>query len=359
MNILTVIMAVFSLLGGIDRIIGNRFGLGKEFERAFNLLGSMALSMVGMLILGPGIADFIRPITLFISENLPIDASVIPASLFANDMGGASLSIALADDEKIGFYHALVVSSMMGCTISFTIPYSLSVVKKSHYKNLFFGILCGIVVTPIGCFAGGLVCGVPISALIINLIPLAVFSVIIEIGLFKFTEICNKIFGWFAVFMRGLITAGLLIGALSYLFEIEIFKNAEEIKYGAEIIFNAAVVLSGTFPLVAVINKVLEKPIKAISKKSGMSKLGVVGLITCLASNAASFELVNDMEDGRDVALNSALAATAAFGIGGHLAFTMAINADYIWAMLVGKFVAGALSLVLTALLYNLRKKAE
>ena len=41
-------MLVFSMLGALDRIIGNKFGLGKEFERGFMLLGNMALSMMTM-----------------------------------------------------------------------------------------------------------------------------------------------------------------------------------------------------------------------------------------------------------------------------------------------------------------------
>ena len=32
MNVITVIMLVFSMLGALDRILGCRFGLGKEFE---------------------------------------------------------------------------------------------------------------------------------------------------------------------------------------------------------------------------------------------------------------------------------------------------------------------------------------
>ena len=49
MNYLTVIILIFSMLGALDRIFGNRLGLGKEFEKAFMLLGAMALSMIGMM----------------------------------------------------------------------------------------------------------------------------------------------------------------------------------------------------------------------------------------------------------------------------------------------------------------------
>ena len=33
MDAVTAVMLVFSVIGALDRIIGNRFGLGKEFEK--------------------------------------------------------------------------------------------------------------------------------------------------------------------------------------------------------------------------------------------------------------------------------------------------------------------------------------
>ena len=87
MNYLTYIIVIFSVIGAIDKIIGNKFGIGKEFEKAFNLLGAMALSMIGMIIISPLIADVMKPISEFLVNVLNIDASIVPASLFANDMG--------------------------------------------------------------------------------------------------------------------------------------------------------------------------------------------------------------------------------------------------------------------------------
>ena len=37
MNVIAVVMAIFAVLGAIDRIIGNRFGIGKEFEKGITL----------------------------------------------------------------------------------------------------------------------------------------------------------------------------------------------------------------------------------------------------------------------------------------------------------------------------------
>ena len=45
-EILIAVMAGFALLGALDRIFGNRWGLGKEFEDGILAMGSLALAMV-------------------------------------------------------------------------------------------------------------------------------------------------------------------------------------------------------------------------------------------------------------------------------------------------------------------------
>ena len=135
MNFVALIMLVFSMIGAFDRIIGNKLGLAKDFEKGFMLLGNMALSMIGMIIISPLIADLLSPVFDFVLNTLHIDPSIIPASLFANDMGGAPLSKEIAADAGVGMFNALVVSSMMGCAISYTIPYALGVVKKEKYTD--------------------------------------------------------------------------------------------------------------------------------------------------------------------------------------------------------------------------------
>ena len=99
MAILTYVMAAFMLLAAADRIFGCRLGLGREFERGIELLGTMTLSMVGMIIAAPLIAHLMQPLL----THLPswIDPSILPSVLFANDMGGAPLAVEAARDEAI------------------------------------------------------------------------------------------------------------------------------------------------------------------------------------------------------------------------------------------------------------------
>ena len=172
MDAVTIVIVVFSLLGALDRIFGNRLGLGKQFEKGFMLFGSMALSMIGMIALSPLIAEWCKPLFSFFSDTLHIDPSIIPAALFANDMGGAPLAKAVAIDSEIGMFNALIVSSMLGCTVSYTIPYALGMVNPKQHRELMLGLLCGIVTIPPGCFVSGVMLHLPMGALLKNLLPL-------------------------------------------------------------------------------------------------------------------------------------------------------------------------------------------
>ena len=62
METLYFVFACFMLLATVDRVIGNRFGVGNEMEKGVMLLGTMTLSMVGMIVLAPVIANWIMPV---------------------------------------------------------------------------------------------------------------------------------------------------------------------------------------------------------------------------------------------------------------------------------------------------------
>ena len=86
-KIILYIMAVGVLLGALDRIIGNKFGLGEQFEEGFNSMGPLALGMVGIVCLAPVISDVLGPIIIPIFNLCGADPSMF-ATILANDMGG-------------------------------------------------------------------------------------------------------------------------------------------------------------------------------------------------------------------------------------------------------------------------------
>ncbi len=352
MNVMSIIMLVFAMLGALDRICGNKVGLGKEFEKGFNLLGPMALSMIGMICLAPVIADLLRPCFDGFYKLLKMDPSIIPASVLANDMGGDSLARQIMKSEKVGMLHALVTSSMMGCTISFTIPYALGVVDKEQHREMFLGILCGVVAMPLGCFAAGLVIGIPVLTVLYNLLPLLLFSGILAVGLLAAPKLMVKIFSVLGVFMRVIITAGLALAVFQDLTKIVILKNLASVWEGADICFRAAMTLCGAFPFMFVVAKLLKMPLGHLGNALGVNDTSAMGFVSTLVSNSPTMEMMGRM-DKKGVVLNAAFMVTAAFIFGSHLAYTTSIDVGYVLPMMIAKAVAGVVAVALAIFIYK------
>lgn len=352
MSFVTAIMLIFSLLGAADRILGNRFGLGKEFERGFMLLGTMSLSMIGMIVISPLIAELLAPGFDWVYEALGVEPSVIPALLFANDMGGAALAMEVAKHETLGMFNALVISAMMGVTISFTIPYALGVVEKERQRELFFGLLCGIVTIPVGSLLAGLTLKLPLGALVTDLLPLILISAVIACGLIFAPNVTVKIFSLVGVFMRVAITAGLALGILEFLAGVRLVEGLASIQEGADICLNAAIVLSGAFPLMHLVSRVLSRPMEKLGAALRVNSVSAMGFLASIVTNATTLEMMNRM-DRKGIFLNAAFVVSASFTFGSHLAFTMALDPDYIAAMILAKLTAGVCALLLATVMYR------
>ena len=350
MNVLTIIILIFSLVGIIDKLLGNRFGLGKEFEKGFSLFVPMAFSMIGMLVISPAVGVWLNPFFDWFYSVFNIDPSIIPASLFANDMGGMTLAKSLCKSEEIGNFNAYVVSSMMGCVVSFTIPFAISAVNKEQHKEMFLGILCGIITIPVGCLVSGLVCGIGVLNLLLSLLPLILFSLVLGVLLMLFTNLCIKLFVVFGHFIRWVAILGLACAIFTFLTKIEICKYFDSFENAALICVNACVTLSGALPLMFLTSKLLNKPLSKIGNKIGINSFSAFSFLSTLVTNATTFSSMEKM-DKKGVVLNSAFAVSAAFTFGGHLALTMVFNGEYTLPMIIVKLVSGFSAIVLALLI--------
>ena len=352
MSVLSIIIVIFAVLGAVDYLFGNKIGVGKEFEKAFSLFGPMALSMLGMIVIAPAVGEWLMPAFDGFYDLCGIDPSIIPASLFANDMGGAALSQSVCKSEELGGFHAMVVASMMGCVISFTIPFALGVVQKEQRKPLFFGLLCGIVTIPVGCFAAGLLCGLPLTVLLVDLIPLLLLSIAVALALILIPRVCIKCFELFGYGIKGIAIVGLALAIVTFLTGFEISPHFARLEDAALICVNACVTLAGALPLMYLVGRLLRKPLQGLSGKVGIDPVSAVAFTGSLVTNATTFGTMERMNK-KGVALNAAFAVSASFVFGDHLAFTMAYDARYVTPMIVGKLTAGVFAVLLAALLYK------
>ena len=345
-EIIIAVMAGFAVLGAMDRIFGNRWGLGKEFEEGILAMGSLALAMVGIVSLAPVLASLLKPLVVPLYSFLGADPAMFAGTILACDMGGGALAAQMTDNRDAALLGGVLTGSMLGATIVFTIPVAMGILDEKDQPAMAKGILCGIVTIPVGVLAGGLVAGFPVSMVLRNLIPIVLIGGLIAFGLWKAE---NAMIRGFAAFGKGVvavITVGLAAAIVEELTGFSIIPGMAPISEGFETVGEIAIVLAGAFPLVYVLTKLLKKPLLRLGKILGINDLAAAGLVASLANSIATFGMVKDM-DNRGKVVNIAFAVSAAFVFGDHLGFTAGFAPEMLPAMIVGKLVGGISAVVL------------
>lgn len=364
-SVIIFIMMIFMIVGAIDKIRGNKLGYGEQFEEGFNAMGPLAIAMAGVVAAAPVLAIILKPIIVPIYTLLGADPSMFATTLLACDMGGYPLAMQLAGNETIGNFSGLILGTMMGPTLVFTIPVALSIIKKEDRPFLGAGILAGMITIPLGCIVGGLVMNmtpykIGIGEILINLIPVIIIAALIVAGLWFAPDKMIRGFNKFGTGVTVVITVFTAIAVFEYqtgikfpLMNIMVEPDAEgaiPLESGLLVCGQIAIVLIGAFPMVKWITKTFGKALNAVGKKLGMDENGSTGLVATLANNIAMFNIMDKMNP-KGKLLNVAFAVSAAFVFGDHLGFTAGVNSEMIFPVIVGKLVAGITALILANVL--------
>ena len=182
-EVLIGVMAGFAVFGAVDRVMGNRFGIGEKFEEGVLSMGSLAMAMLGVICLAPVLAAVLKPVVVPVYTFLGADPAMFAGSILANDMGGGALAMEMTDDIQAAYLGGVLTGSMLGATIVFTIPAAMGIVAKEDHPAIAKGILCGIVTIPLGVLAGGILSGFPVGMVLRNLIPIVLLAALIAFGL--------------------------------------------------------------------------------------------------------------------------------------------------------------------------------
>ena len=364
-SIIIFIMMIFMIVGAVDKIRGNKKGYGEQFEEGFNAMGPLAIAMAGVVAAAPVLAIILKPVIVPVYELFGADASMFATTLLACDMGGYPLAMNLAADENIGNFAGLILGTMMGPTIVFTIPVALSIIKKEDRPFLGAGILAGLITVPLGCIAGGLVMNmtpykISIGSILVNLIPVIIIAGLIIVGLWFIPQKMISGFNKFGTGVTVVITFFTAVAVFEYqtgikfpLMNIMVEPDADgaiPLESGLLVCGQISIVLIGAFPMVKWITDTFSKPLEKIGEKMGMNDAGSTGLIATLANNIAMFNIMKDM-NAKGKILNVAFAVSAAFVFGDHLGFTAGVNNSMIFPVIVGKLTAGITALILANLM--------
>ena len=356
-EILIAVMAAFAVAGAIDRIFGNRWGLGKEFEEGILAMGSLALAMVGIVCLAPVLANLLKPVIVPVFALLGADPAMFAGTILACDMGGGALAVELAASHQAAMLGGVLTGSMLGATVVFTIPVAMGILEEKDRPVMAQGILCGIVTIPLGVLAGGLTAGFPIGMVLRNLIPIVIIAALIALGLWRAENAMVRGFEVFGKLVVAVVTVGLAAAVVEALTGFVIIPGMAPISEGFETVGTIAIVLAGAFPLVFVITKLLRKPLMAAGRWLGINDAAAAGLIASLANSIATFGMVKDM-NRRGKVVNIAFAVSAAFVFGDHLGFTAGFAPEMIGPMIVGKLVGGVSAIAVAMWLTGKEEKS-
>ena len=360
-SVIVTIMMIFMVVGAIDKIRGNKLGYGEQFDEGFNAMGPLAIAMVGVVALAPVLRVILQPILSPVYSLVGASPAMFATTLLACDMGGYPLAMQLAGENlAVGNFAGLVLGSMMGPTLVFTIPVALSIIKPKDRPFLASGVLVGLITIPVGCLVGGLLMNltpykIGFLEIILNLIPVIIIAGLIAVGLWFKPDAMMNGFNAFGNGVTIVITAGTAIAVFQYLTGIrfplfDLMVDAEKnggacpLEDGIMVVGAIAIVLIGAFPMVKWITNTFSKPLMQIGSKIGMNDVGSAGLVATLANNIPMFNIMGDM-DSKGKLLNVAFAVSAAFVFGDHLGFTAGANADMIFPVVAGKLVAGVTAL--------------
>ena len=333
------ILGVGAVIGGIDRLAGNRFGLGEKFEEGFGLLGQTALSMAGILCLAPLLSDGLETVLAPIFRAVGLDPAML-GGVIAIDMGGYQTAAALAQNAAVGRYAGILSAATLGCTVCFVIPLGAGMLKEEDKTAFFKGISIGLGVMPIALAAGGVAGGMEIFTLLVQTLPIILCSVLLMLGLQLFPRGTVKAFTLFSKLLQAASTVGLTLGAFQYITGFRLIAKLTPLEEAMKTVSAIGIVMLGSLPTAELLRRALSKPFNHIGKKLGMRDCSLAALLIGCVSAVPALAVLKDMDD-RGQTVNAAFLVCAASALAAHLGFTLSVEPNMAVPLLLTKFLGG------------------
>ena len=367
-TVIMCLMMVFTIIGGIDKIRGNRRGYGEKFDEAFAALKPLALTMVGVITFVPILKLLLEPLVVPLYTVFGASPAMFAGTIFPVDSGAYPLALQLAGgDTAIANFSSIVLGSTLGCLFIGTIPICLSCLDKKYYNYVSMAVLLSVITMPIGAILGGVAMTgpykLPFTTILINLIPVIIVSALVALGLILRPREVMRGFCAFGRAMQVILTFCIVISTVQFvtglrlpLFHVMVEPSVEggvsPLVDSLIIIGNIALVLTGAFPMVLWISRVFKKPIEKLSSILGMNEAGGAGMVASLASIFPALDLVPRMNPrGRLLVLTFSVSASFVFG--DHLGFTAGAEQNMVLPLIISKLVAGVLALLLAHIFFG------
>lgn len=352
MNIFIAIMLIFALIGFIDKTFHLKWGLELTFDRGLSTMGSLAVSVIGIYCVG--ITFVQQNIEFFtkLNDYLFFDSSILIGMILCPDTGGYPIISQLSQTTELTVFSGVLLTSILGQTISFQLPIFLAFLDKKEINNLMRGFIVGIIMVPVGLLTSYFFIDISLQVLLINMLPILVICLIIAIAIIKVPRSTVKVFSGFASFIKLLsyimffiVILGLYIPKLSYV-------DYSLVEESTVMILKMIIIICGSMVLSEVILKFGSYYIERIANQLQVNKESIIGFILNCASSLAMLPLYSKM-DTKGKLINAAFSVSGAYVLGGQLGFISSVAGDYVGVYVFIKLVCGILSVLCINLMYR------
>jgi len=361
-------MMIFTVVGAVDRMRGNKLGYGEKFEEAFHTMGPLALGMTGIIVLTPVLELLLSPILVPVFEMIGASPAMFAGIVLPMDAGAYPLAMELAgEDLAAGNFAGFIVGGTFGMIIIGQIPVALVILEKEDIPYYACGVLVAVITVPLGCFMGGLAMNLTpykmdFGYMMINLIPLIVVALVVALGLFFKPAATMQIFNIVGKVMHVLLTFAITVSVLQFvtgirlpLFHLMVDVNEatglSPLTEALLVVGQLGLMLTGALPMVTWLSRFFNKPLEKFGKMLGINEVSSAGMVASLASFFPTLAMVKDM-DVRGKVLNIAFGLCACYALSDHISYPATMCAEMIIPTFVGKMVAGISGLLLAIKLY-------
>ena len=104
-----------------------------------------------------------------------------------------------------------------------------------------------------------------------------------------------KGFEVFAVLIRTVITAGLVLAAVTYMTGFVVIPGMAPIEEAMAVVSSIGVVLLGSLPVTEFLQRRLKRPCTALGARMGLDSISVLGLLVSIVSPIPALVMMKDM----------------------------------------------------------------
>lgn len=353
MNIFTAVMLLFALAGLADKMFGSRIGLSDSFDKGLLTMGTMSAAIIGVSCVGVEFINLHIDSIQHVLALMPFDPSIMGGMILAADMGGYAISNQLTSNVTMVVFNGVILSSLFGQFVTFQLPVFKAASDRETLPVIIKGFIIGILAVPVGLIISGILLGMSISSIFIQLIPILIICILLAAGFIKFPSKTLQGFNVFIfitqffVYLTFLITIiGIFVPELGY-------ADIESVREISVIVLKSTIIISGSMVISDIILRFFRAKLQLLASKLGTNEISVVAMLLNCTTSLAILPLLSKM-DNKGRMMNAAFSVSGSYFLGGQLGFVSSVaSPSDVTVYIIAKTLCGFLSMILVHFFYD------